>query len=168
MALMDWAAPYEPDAPSWYQVTPPDPSWPKDEQDDWLAVFNRASLPAITIHEVAPGHYPWMVALHTALLISCPLEVWFLRRPFVPLLAGSMLFLDTRSLERRLLPLPQGAEVLVEGQDGHVGVRVPDRRDRVVGRGVVDEDDGGLVPGEAGQQVVAAVAADDDDRDVTA
>ena len=63
MAMMDWAAPYEIDAPSWYHVTPPDLSWPKSEQDEWLAVFNRASLPAITLHEVAPGHYSHSRAL---------------------------------------------------------------------------------------------------------
>ncbi|MFI5956855.1 DUF885 family protein [Cryptosporangium sp. NPDC051539] len=57
MAMMDWAAPYEHDAPSWYHVTPPDPVWPPEEQAEWLSVFNRASLPAITVHEVAPGHY---------------------------------------------------------------------------------------------------------------
>ena len=28
-AMMAWAAPYEPDAPSWYHVTPPDPTWPR-------------------------------------------------------------------------------------------------------------------------------------------
>jgi len=58
-----------------------------------IASSNRRRLLAWGGVEVAPGHYPWMVALHTALLISCPLEVWFLRRPFVPLLAGSMLVL---------------------------------------------------------------------------
>jgi hypothetical protein len=57
MAMMSWAGPEEPDAPSWYHVTPPEPSWPKDEIEDWLAVFSRTTLPAITIHEVAPGHY---------------------------------------------------------------------------------------------------------------
>lgn len=57
MAMMSWAAPGEPDAPSWYYVTPPDPSWPEPEQEEWLAVFSRTSLPAITVHEVTPGHY---------------------------------------------------------------------------------------------------------------
>ena len=37
--------------------------------------------------EVEAGHYPAMVALHTAFLIACPLEVFALRRPFVPALA---------------------------------------------------------------------------------
>ena len=57
MAMMSWAAPYEPDAPSWYHVTPPDPDWPEDEQNQWLQVFSRTTLPAITVHEVTPGHF---------------------------------------------------------------------------------------------------------------
>ncbi len=63
MAMMSPAAPYEQDAPSWYHVTPPDPQWSQEEQDDWLAVFNRTSLPAITVHEVAPGHFAHSRAL---------------------------------------------------------------------------------------------------------
>jgi methyltransferase len=43
--------------------------------------------------EVAPGHYPWMVLLHTAFLAACPLEVWLLDRPFVPALGIPMLLL---------------------------------------------------------------------------
>jgi methyltransferase len=43
--------------------------------------------------EVAPGHYRWMVLLHTAFLIACPLEVWLLNRPFFLLLAGVMFLL---------------------------------------------------------------------------
>jgi methyltransferase len=58
-----------------------------------VAARNRQRLLARGGVEVAPGHYPWMVALHTAFLVSCPLEVWLLNRPFVPLLAGTMLFL---------------------------------------------------------------------------
>lgn len=57
MAMMAWAAPYETDAPSWYHVTPPDPEWPEDEQEQWLQVFSRTTLPAITVHEVTPGHF---------------------------------------------------------------------------------------------------------------
>jgi methyltransferase len=41
--------------------------------------------------EASPGHYPWMVALHSAWLVSCLAEVWLLRRPFVPLLAAAAL-----------------------------------------------------------------------------
>ena len=57
LAMMSWAAPYEADAPSRYYISPPDPGWPAAEQDDWLKVFSRATLPAITVHEVAPGHF---------------------------------------------------------------------------------------------------------------
>jgi hypothetical protein len=57
LAMMSWAAPYEPDAPSRYYISPPDPAWPDSERDDWLKVFSRTTLPAITVHEVAPGHF---------------------------------------------------------------------------------------------------------------
>jgi hypothetical protein len=56
-AMMAWAGPYEPDAPSWYHITPPDPAWPREQQEEWLEAFNRTTLPAITVHEVAPGHF---------------------------------------------------------------------------------------------------------------
>ena len=66
MALMSWAAPGEPEGPSWYHVTPPDPAWSAAEQEEWLAVFSRATLPAITLHEVAPGHFSHGRALRRA------------------------------------------------------------------------------------------------------
>jgi hypothetical protein len=57
LAMMSWAAPYEADAPSRYYISPPDSSWPVEAQEQWLEVFSRSSLPAITVHEVAPGHF---------------------------------------------------------------------------------------------------------------
>ena len=66
MAMMCWAAPGEPDAPSWYHITPPDPSWPAEEIDDWLEVFSATTLPAVTVHEVAPGHFSHGRALRHA------------------------------------------------------------------------------------------------------
>ena len=66
MAMMSWAAPGEPEGPSWYHVTPPDPEWPAEEVEEWLAVFSRTTLPAITVHEVAPGHYAHGRALRRA------------------------------------------------------------------------------------------------------
>ncbi|GAA3510750.1 hypothetical protein GCM10022220_57380 [Actinocatenispora rupis] len=66
MAMMAWAAPYEADSPSWYHVTPPEPDWPAAEREEWLAVFSRTSLPAITVHEVAPGHFSHGRALRRA------------------------------------------------------------------------------------------------------
>ncbi|GAA0374853.1 isoprenylcysteine carboxylmethyltransferase family protein [Microbispora corallina] len=39
------------------------------------------------------GHYPFMVVLHTALLVGCLLEVWLADRPFVPALGWPMVAL---------------------------------------------------------------------------
>ena len=58
-----------------------------------IAGRNRRRLLARGGIEVAQGHYPWMVALHTALIIASPLEVWLLDRPFLPALGFSMLAL---------------------------------------------------------------------------
>jgi hypothetical protein len=57
MAMLSPAGPYEDDGPSWYHVTPPDPAWPSDQQENWLSVFSATTLPVITVHEVAPGHF---------------------------------------------------------------------------------------------------------------
>jgi methyltransferase len=43
--------------------------------------------------ETGAGHYPVMVALHTALFVGCLLEVPLADRPFVPWLGWSMLAL---------------------------------------------------------------------------
>ena len=65
-AMMSWAAPYEADAPSRYYITPPDPGWSPARQETWLELFNRSALPAITVHEVAPGHFAHGRALRRA------------------------------------------------------------------------------------------------------
>jgi hypothetical protein len=57
MAMMSPAAPGEAEGPSWYYITPPDASWPQQEQEEWLEVFSDTTLPGITVHEVAPGHF---------------------------------------------------------------------------------------------------------------
>ncbi|NUU24746.1 MAG: DUF885 family protein, partial [Streptomycetaceae bacterium] len=66
MAMMSWNAPAEAEAASWYFVTPPEPDWPADEAEEWLSVFSRTTLPAITVHEVAPGHFAHGRALRRA------------------------------------------------------------------------------------------------------
>jgi hypothetical protein len=66
MAMMSPAAPGEPDGPSWYHITPPDPGWPEHEQQEWLEVFSETTLPGITVHEVAPGHFSHYRALRHA------------------------------------------------------------------------------------------------------
>ncbi|MFI9183620.1 isoprenylcysteine carboxyl methyltransferase family protein [Streptomyces goshikiensis] len=43
--------------------------------------------------EYGRGHYPAMVALHTALLVGCAVEPWAAGRPFVPMLGWSALAL---------------------------------------------------------------------------
>ena len=41
--------------------------------------------------EFGQRHFPWMVALHTGLLLACIAEVVFLNRPFIPALGWPML-----------------------------------------------------------------------------
>jgi hypothetical protein len=65
-AMMSWSAPYEPDGPSWYYISPPDPSWPDERQRQWLSAFSRTTLPSTTVHEVAPGHFVHGRALRAA------------------------------------------------------------------------------------------------------
>ena len=52
-----------------------------------VSTRNLRSLMARGAIEVGTGHYPWMVALHTAFLVSCVTEVWLLDRPWRPGLA---------------------------------------------------------------------------------
>jgi hypothetical protein len=66
MAMISINAPAEPDAPSWYWITPPDPSWPASQAEEWLEVFSATTLPVITVHEVAPGHFSHHQALRRA------------------------------------------------------------------------------------------------------
>jgi hypothetical protein len=66
MAMMTWAAPGEPDGPSWYHITPPDPSWPDAEAEEWLEIVSATTLPGVTVHEVAPGHFSHGRALRRA------------------------------------------------------------------------------------------------------
>ena len=40
-----------------YFVTPVDPAWTPERQEEWLRSLNDAMLKNITIHEVYPGHY---------------------------------------------------------------------------------------------------------------
>jgi Bacterial protein of unknown function (DUF885) len=57
MAMMSPAAPGEPEGPSWYHITPPEDTWPEQDQEEWLETFSATTLPGITVHEVAPGHF---------------------------------------------------------------------------------------------------------------
>ncbi len=57
VAMLSWTGPYEPDAPAWFYVNRPDQSWDEASQEDWRSMFSATTLPAITAHEVTPGHY---------------------------------------------------------------------------------------------------------------
>lgn len=57
LAMMIWAAPDEPDGPSWYWITAPNEAWDAEDLEAWTSVFCRTSLPSITAHEVVPGHF---------------------------------------------------------------------------------------------------------------
>jgi hypothetical protein len=56
-AYIDTPGPFEvPKAKrSFYYITPPDPSWPKREQEEYIPPFGV--LVATTVHEVYPGHF---------------------------------------------------------------------------------------------------------------
>ena len=58
-----------------------------------LVVSNRNAAAAFARGGVEYGqrHFPWMVALHTGLLLSCIAEVVLLERPFIPWLGWPML-----------------------------------------------------------------------------
>jgi len=57
VAMMSWTGPYEAEAPAWFYVNPPDPSWDEELKDRWRSLFSATTLPAITAHEVTPGHF---------------------------------------------------------------------------------------------------------------
>ncbi|MGH9304353.1 MAG: DUF885 family protein, partial [Acidimicrobiales bacterium] len=57
VAMMSWTGAYEPEAPARYYVNPPDPSWDDGAKHDWRSLFSATTLPAVTAHEVTPGHF---------------------------------------------------------------------------------------------------------------
>ncbi len=42
---------------AFYYVTPVEPDWPPEKQEEWLRHLNNASLRNISVHEAYPGHY---------------------------------------------------------------------------------------------------------------
>jgi hypothetical protein len=66
VAMMAWAAPGEPEGPSWFHITPPEPSWPASDVEAWLEMFSATTLPGVVAHEVAPGHFSHGRALRHA------------------------------------------------------------------------------------------------------
>lgn len=57
-ASMDTPGPYEANAgEAYYNITLPDPSWPKEKQEEYLRGYNYPLLNNVSVHEVWPGHY---------------------------------------------------------------------------------------------------------------
>lgn len=54
-AYIDIPGPYEKGLPSIYYISPPDPTWPKAEQEAYLP--GAADLLFTSVHEVWPGHF---------------------------------------------------------------------------------------------------------------
>jgi len=54
-AYINIPGPYEKNLPSVYYIAPPDPSWPKGEQEAYVP--GKADLLFTSVHEVWPGHF---------------------------------------------------------------------------------------------------------------
>jgi uncharacterized protein (DUF885 family) len=54
-AYIDPPGPFDKGVPSVYYIAPPDPAWPKAEQDAFVP--GKADLLFTTVHEVMPGHF---------------------------------------------------------------------------------------------------------------
>jgi uncharacterized protein (DUF885 family) len=59
-AGIDAPGPYDPDAPTYYNVTPLD-DLSAEEAESYLREYNRWMLPILNIHEAVPGHYVQLV-----------------------------------------------------------------------------------------------------------
>jgi uncharacterized protein (DUF885 family) len=57
VAYMDNAPPLDPDAPSFYAVSPPPSDWDAKRVESLLEEYNHHMLQILTIHEAYPGHY---------------------------------------------------------------------------------------------------------------
>ncbi len=53
---------------AFYYVTPVEPEWPPEKQEEWLRHLNTATLQNISVHEAYPGHYVHF--LHRARVVS--------------------------------------------------------------------------------------------------
>ncbi|HTX35807.1 MAG TPA: DUF885 domain-containing protein [Bryobacteraceae bacterium] len=57
-ASMDTPGPYERVAKeAFFNVTLPEPNWPKQQTEEYLEGFNRGTIISTAVHEVYPGHY---------------------------------------------------------------------------------------------------------------
>lgn len=57
LAYLDNAPPLDPEAASFYAVSPPPADWSAEHVKSFLEEYNRHMLQILTIHEAYPGHY---------------------------------------------------------------------------------------------------------------
>ena len=57
LAYLNGAPPLDPDAPSFYAISPPTKDWTPQRTQSLLQEYNRYMLQILTIHEAYPGHY---------------------------------------------------------------------------------------------------------------
>ena len=57
LAYLNGAPPLDPDAPSFYAVSPPAKDWTPQRTQSLLEEYNQHMLQILTIHEAYPGHY---------------------------------------------------------------------------------------------------------------
>lgn len=57
VAYMNGAPPLDPEAPSFYAISPPSKDWSPQRAQSLLQEYNRHMLQILTIHEAYPGHY---------------------------------------------------------------------------------------------------------------
>ena len=76
-ASMDTPGPYEKVAKeAFFNVTLPEPNWPKEQAEEYLEGFNRGTIISTAVHEVYPGHYVqflWLARVPTMVrkLMGC-------------------------------------------------------------------------------------------------
>ena len=57
-ASIDTPGAYEThDRKAFFNVTTPDPKWPRERTEEWMKTFNNSMIPGTAIHEVYPGHF---------------------------------------------------------------------------------------------------------------
>ncbi len=66
-ASMDTPGPFERKAKeAYYYVTPVEPDWPENQQEEWLSQFNYYTTDVVSIHEAYPGHYTQFLRLNAS------------------------------------------------------------------------------------------------------
>jgi uncharacterized protein (DUF885 family) len=66
-ASMSTPGPFETKATeAYYYITPVDPKWTPQQQEEWLTAYNYYTTDVLTIHEAYPGHYLQFLALNAS------------------------------------------------------------------------------------------------------